>query len=534
MLSGSPPFAQGTSFHAKMALHGDPAISVAAAPILAWVGEVAAATASSQGPGMSIEELVEVWGEAQPVDDSTSWRTLKGPMRACVLSLERFGWTALGPLLFCDDLGRKHRLITSTPKMVLFWLRESSRRQWEQALAKKVGLQHGMATDGSFNNDGWHQASMAVIRNFCGSKSNKLSAELKGTLRSVACGAVWTLTRAAAAGFETDGLCPRCGLHPDTVHNRVWKCADKEVAEAREQAAPAWLIADAVAAGPSSVLYNRGIVQRVATLAPRPVASGGVRITTGSGDLEWANLDAAQAEGLVIGGRLYFDGSCTQPDDRLLARASWAFVSINDEGHLLASGEGPVWDGLPQTPQAGEHCGYSALLQFLGAESVINGDCMGVLITAGHVWRDAQERPETMPLPPRQGAQLGEGTPRHQDSEVARRRPRHRRQLACGRVRGAGARSSPTRATTHHRGGGSASAGGGVRGGDHRSHNGHLPQHESFQGAEGGESCEESCSAARGAHASQMAIVREVVAVQRLLASHPRPRQFQNRMHREA
>ena len=56
------------------------------------------------------------------------------------------------------------------------------------------------------------------------------------------------------ADYEVESLmCDKCGMEEDTVHHGVWRCTHDQCVEARKAAAPDWLFAQAVAAGPSSV-----------------------------------------------------------------------------------------------------------------------------------------------------------------------------------------------------------------------------------------------------------------------------------------
>ena len=59
---------------------------------------------------------------------------------------------------------------------------------------------------------------------------------------------------------------------------------------------------------------------------------------------------------------------------------------------MLARAYGPVWAGLPQTPQAAEYCAYAAALQFLNGPAVLHGDCLNVVRDANRPLREALDR----------------------------------------------------------------------------------------------------------------------------------------------
>eukprot|EP00972_Heterocapsa_arctica_P093642 13813308-Heterocapsa_arctica.AAC.1 len=53
-------------------------------------------------------------------------------------------------------------------------------------------------------------------------------------------------------------------------------------------------------------------------------------------------------------GDLYVDGSCSKGLVPELSRASWSVAMVGKEGKLQARVSGPIWNTLPQTPQAAE------------------------------------------------------------------------------------------------------------------------------------------------------------------------------------
>ena len=55
---------------------------------------------------------------------------------------------------------------------------------------------------------------------------------------------------------------------------------------------------------------------------------------------------------------------------------------LDEAGEVVARAYGPVWAGLPQTPQTAESCAYAALMRFLNGPAVLHGDCLNVVRAA--------------------------------------------------------------------------------------------------------------------------------------------------------
>ncbi len=81
------------------------------------------------------------------------------------------------------------------------------------------------------------------------------------------------------------------------------------------------------------------------------------------------------------GGITYGDGSCEKGTVPGAARAGWGFVAVK-EGEVVLEVSGPVWEGLPQTSQAGEHAGYAAIVQTAEAGTKAGLDCETVVLEA--------------------------------------------------------------------------------------------------------------------------------------------------------
>jgi len=78
-------------------------------------------------------------------------------------------------------------------------------------------------------------------------------------------------------------------------------------------------------------------------------------------------------------GKIFIDGSCTSHSVPELRRASWSIVEVNDQGEAVKIVRGPVWDPLPQTPQAAEYCALASVPQVITGNAHVYGDCLGVV-----------------------------------------------------------------------------------------------------------------------------------------------------------
>eukprot|EP00973_Karenia_brevis_P010640 1441459-Karenia_brevis.AAC.1 len=70
-------------------------------------------------------------------------------------------------------------------------------------------------------------------------------------------------------------MCPLCNEQPDSMFHRLWQC--NAVQEQRLAVATQELIDEAIAAGPRSALFCRGLCDDMAEGLPRPPQQGGVK-----------------------------------------------------------------------------------------------------------------------------------------------------------------------------------------------------------------------------------------------------------------
>ena len=164
-----------------------------------------------------------------------------------------------------------------------------------------------------------------------------------------------------------------CGASRDDVHHRCWECPHS--APARAQASPGLL--RLVASMPrGDPMVTAGVYPHFADEALLPPAEGGrvVYRREGLRDI---------GDHVRLSGFVFPDGTCTRPILRDLARAAWAVAVVTPDGLLRQHAMGPVWAGLPQTPQAAEHCAHAAAVQLLGGASYFFQDCSAVVMASG-------------------------------------------------------------------------------------------------------------------------------------------------------
>ena len=202
--------------------------------------------------------------------------------------------------------------------------------------------------------------------------------------RTVACDAIWTLTRLKAAGYEIDTMCEKCGVEEDTLHHRVWRCQHSDCKALRSKVARRHLIQEAVQAGPTSMWHNRGIPFAIADKAAGPDPQLSAEFYTFPEDVSQPSEgtkveDEAQ---WALAGHVYYDGSCEQLREPVLSRASWAAVQVDEQGRLTATVIGTVPNTMPQTAQSGEYLGNYMATRQLTAPAELVGDCLGVVQAA--------------------------------------------------------------------------------------------------------------------------------------------------------
>ena len=358
------PFAQGTSLTHKLALNGDDSWNIAVSPALAWAAEVWRSISADDAPHLTTGELFATWHDIGP-KPVEKWQQVRGPVAACHLCLDYIDWSMPEPFVMLDDRGEKVVLTQNSPALVGKLMQAAMQRKHERSLGD-VYLPRGgrICTD--------------ILRTAISCGSAKLTCMEKGIVKAWACGAVWTRTRAADAGFAISKRCELCNKADDTVWHRLWECTAPQVVEARKQAAPWWATTKAKAAGPDDPLFAKGMFEHPEAYMPQPFKA--------DGDNGYGRVRAATAAGtgvptsnLQLRGSVYVDGSCTRHPIRDLSRAGFSVVMCNSKGGEVISVTAPVWAHLPQTPQASEYCAVAGAVQLAGPNAVIHSDCSNVV-----------------------------------------------------------------------------------------------------------------------------------------------------------
>ena len=165
------------------------------------------------------------------------------------------------PFEAVTDLGESIDLTDFAPHLVQRLACEAMQRRLERTIARTSG-EH--PTD--LHARVWALSAQPFIKST--EARTGLTVENKGTLRSVITECVWSQTRLAEAGYDVDSSCPLCHSEEDTVWHHCWQCQAPAAVEARGAFASPELVRRALAAGPSSLYYNTGIIIHPGPSAP--------------------------------------------------------------------------------------------------------------------------------------------------------------------------------------------------------------------------------------------------------------------------
>ena len=166
-------------------------------------------------------------GWAGPADRlETSWaaergRTRarrRGPMTATLAALRRLGREAHGPLDWVTADGQAAPVDDPVALRAAVHA-DFRRREWTVAAARRADLRG---------------ADRGVDEALTGEPCRRLlrrgRARQVGRLRCVMAGGTWPQARLAAAGMAETAECPRCGIEPETVLHRWWRCPALDMA----------------------------------------------------------------------------------------------------------------------------------------------------------------------------------------------------------------------------------------------------------------------------------------------------------------
>ena len=377
MWSGEPCSAwrRGRSLSALWLWYEDPTTSSAVAPILRWSKEVWLAATHPRGETgehgqflkvLNLPALRRIWerGRSQRPE---RWRSVRGPVGATFLSLDRIKWTWSSPFQFFDDNNTEILLTTTSPALLKSMLCAAvCRANQRQAAAKLADSSHFTGT----------RASLEVARRVANSKGGRLSRKESSSLRNAAVNAIWTKCRLKEAGYELETtLCDMCGQENDTLWHRIWLCRNPQVVAARNRFANTALQTEATREDVDLLWVTRAIIDDPSDHLPPP------------NDKDLAvNEEILDAEAWNLGTDhlwAYSDGSCTQELSREMKRASWGLIFYNSANKPIARYFGAIPAYLRQTSAAGEFAGLALALEVAPRDTSLVVDCKAV----DHVWR---------------------------------------------------------------------------------------------------------------------------------------------------
>ena len=192
-----------------------------------------------------------------------------------------------------------------------------------------------------------------LVQRFC--RSKRTSPQDRAIAESLFANAIWTRERLINEGLLVSPTCPLCKSAPDTLHHRLWWC--EAAREQRQQAVTEETIAKARVKGPRDLVFNRAWL-RYPKGWPQPTFEGGVLHERWDGH---AFIPVEPGDYVAIQGMAYQDGSAYPHCIRMLARAGWGVVMLDEAGVPAARVYGPVWAPSPQTSAAGEWASYAAM-----------------------------------------------------------------------------------------------------------------------------------------------------------------------------
>ncbi len=318
-------------------------------------------------------------GEELPLSRTRGiWRQIRGPMGAAALTAARIGWKFEGPFRLLDHNGAEVLLTNTPPALIKKMATDALRATLERRLA------NGWA-EGEPEYNG-RRACLDLVINAVKCDRN-LSADQKGIMRAVTCGAVMTGAKAVKLGYCVSGLCPLCQQALDTMAHRVYECP--HTSEAVQAVVPKWFWDEARRRAAGARFWTTGACPSPADLAPMPGKSLDVvvekRVALENGAREEEEL-------IAVGGRLYWDGSCTTPSVKRLARAACSVVQTDAEGNPTKILQAAVPRHLPQTAQAAEFLGLAIAMHAIRRQAVVIGDSLNVVRAANGVGRDILQR----------------------------------------------------------------------------------------------------------------------------------------------
>ncbi len=313
-------------------------------------------------------------GEELPVAITrAAWRKVRGPIAAAALTAERIGWKFVGPFRVKDHTGAEVLLTDTPPALIKRMAVDALALMTEKKIAARIARDEPQYQG--------RTACIDLVRTTV-AHARDLSQYQRGIMRAVTCGAVMTGSRAIRLGYAVSGLCPLCNSALDTLAHRVYECPC--TAAAVQAAVPKWFWREAGRKASGCTFWTTGVCPNPADLAPLPDTALNVIV-------EKVGPAAHEGESgglMAIRGRAYFDGSCTTPVIRRMARAACAIAQTDEEGSPLKILQAAVPRHLPQSAQAAEFLGYAITVRAVEGPTAVVGDCMNVVRAANGVGRN--------------------------------------------------------------------------------------------------------------------------------------------------
>ncbi len=300
-----------------------------------------------------------------------AWGRVRGPFAAAALTLARIGWSFTSAFEVQDERGLTTLLTRTSPALFADLLHSSLTRQLERKVAAAWA-----SDDPTFKG---RRACMDLA--FAHAKAGKKYTPMQAAIfRSVACGALFTKMRAKQLGYDTDGLCDLCGIEPDTVRHRVYRCPCTEAAV--RAAVPQWFWAEAQRTDAAGTFWLNACFPHPADVAPPPRSDLLCEV-------EWRRPRGEGEQLTDVGGHLYVDGSSSAHAIRDMSRAGCAVVETAADGTPTKVLRIPVPGHLPQTSQCSEYLGMAMVFASIQRAAQVFGDCLNVVRAINGVARRA-------------------------------------------------------------------------------------------------------------------------------------------------
>ena len=303
---------------------------------------------------VSLSEAYEALCRRDAAGSGLRWASALGPLQATLLTLRRIGWSLSGPRAFKTDLGKVLDLMEVSPRVVRAEIEEGLRR-WQVRRASQK-LTGASSTD--------YSLLRSVIQGKFADITGVVDETMRGALRRLTSGGLWTRQQLCAVGRALSELCWHCLRQADTPSHRWWRCVGTKVARQAhaEASALAETVSDAVLDGPLFA-YGQPILYEFDQ-----------EWVFGQDIFEEGNLDAGFC------GHVFLDGSGYMPTEPRLRRCGWAVVLLLRDGKWDM--ERVIYGPLPEKPQTVPHSEHYALalaIDRIVGDTTIYTDCQSVV-----------------------------------------------------------------------------------------------------------------------------------------------------------